>query len=58
MAQEGHDATRMAMSALVALARHVGTSDGPTRKMLLDMVAEDQARAKDLAVLSMSLGGT
>jgi bacterioferritin len=55
MAQEGHDATRMAMSALVALARHVGASDATTRKMLLGIVAEDQARAKDLAALSLTL---
>lgn len=56
MAQEGHDAIRMAMSALVALARHVGAADAATRKILLDMVAEDQARAKDLAALALSLG--
>jgi len=56
MAQEGHDATRMAMSALVALARHVGASDAATRQMLLDIVAEDQARAKDLATLVLALG--
>lgn len=56
MAQEGHDATRMAMSALVALARHIGASDAATRKMLLDIVAEDQARAKDLAALALALG--
>ena len=52
MAQEGHDATRMVMSALVALARFVGTSDGKTRKVLLDIVAEDQARAKELAAIA------
>lgn len=54
MAQEGYDATRMTMSALVSLARFVGPSDGTTRKMLLDIVAEDQARAKDLAALVTS----
>lgn len=51
MAQEGHDAMRMSMSGLVALARFVGPADEVTRKVLLDMVAEDQARAKDLAAL-------
>ena len=56
MAREGHDATRMAMSALVALARHIGNVDADTRKMILDIVAEDQARAKDLAALALSLG--
>jgi bacterioferritin len=56
MAQEGHEATRMAMSALVALARHVGAADASTRKMLLDIVAEDQARAKDLSGLAVTLG--
>jgi bacterioferritin len=52
MAREGHDATRMAMSALVALARFVGAADAATRKMLTDIVAEDQARAKELAVIA------
>jgi bacterioferritin len=56
MAREGHDATRMAMSALVALARHIGGADAVTRKMVLDIVAEDQARAKDLAALALVLG--
>ena len=55
MAQDGYDATRMAMSVLAALARHVGASDIATRKMLLDMVVEDQARAKDLAMLALTL---
>ena len=52
MAREAHDATRLGMSALVALARFVGAADPTTRKMLLDIVAEDQARAKDLALLA------
>ena len=52
MAQEGHDATRMTMAALVALARFVGAADTATRKMLLDIVAEDQARAKELALIA------
>ena len=56
MVHEGHEATRIAMSALVALARHVGASDAATRKMLLDIVAEDQARAKDLTALALTLG--
>ena len=51
MAQEGYDATRMAMSALVSFARFVGAADAATRKLLLDIVAEDQLRAKDLAAL-------
>ena len=56
MAREGHDATRMTMSALVAHARHIGAHDASTRKMLLDIVAEDQTRAKDLAALALALG--
>ena len=55
MAQEGHDAMRMSMSALVSLARFVGASDATTRKMLLDIVAEDQVRARDLAALAAGL---
>ena len=55
MAQEGHDAMRMSMSALVSLARFVGASDAITRKMLLDIVAEDQVRARDLAALAAVL---
>ena len=51
MAQEGHDAMRTSMSALVDLARFVGNADKATRKMLLDIVAEDQSRARDLAAL-------
>ena len=58
MAREGHDATRMAMAALIALARHIGAADATTRKMLLDIVAEDQVRAKDLAALALALGST
>ena len=52
MALEGHDAARTTMSALVALARFVGATDAATRKILLDIVAEDQARAKELAVIA------
>jgi len=55
MAQDGHDAMRMSMSALVSLARFVGASDATTRKMLLDIVAEDQVRARDLAALAAGL---
>jgi bacterioferritin len=55
MAREGADAMRMSMSALVALARFVGAADVTTRKMLLDIVAEDQVRARDLAALASSL---
>jgi bacterioferritin len=55
MAREGHDAMRMSMSALVALARTIGASDAATRKMLLDIVAEDQSRARDLLGLATSL---
>lgn len=56
MAQEGHDAMRTSMAALVALARTVGPADKDTRKMLLDIVAEDQTRARDLAALASQLG--
>jgi bacterioferritin len=55
MAQDGHDAVRMCMSALVALARFVGPADDATRKMLLGILAEDQSRAKDLAALASQL---
>jgi bacterioferritin len=55
MAREGHDAMRMSMSALVSLARFVGPADETTRKMLLDIVAEDQSRARDLAALVSQL---
>ena len=55
MAQEGSDAMRMSMSALVALARFIGASDAATRKMLLDIVAEDQVRARELAALAAGL---
>jgi bacterioferritin len=55
MAQEGHDTLRTSMSALVALARFVGPADERTRKMLLDIVAEDQSRARDLAALTSML---
>ena len=55
MARDGHDAMRRSMSALVSLARSVGASDVATRKMLLDIVAEDQVRARDLAALASSL---
>lgn len=55
MAQDGHDAMRMSMSALVSLARFVGPADADTRKMLLDIVAEDQSRARDLAALASQL---
>lgn len=55
MAREGHEAMRMSMSALVALARFVGAADPTTRKMLVDIVSEDQARAKDLLALAGSL---
>lgn len=55
MAQEGHDALRATMSALVALARRVGAADAMTRKLLLDVVAEDQASAEDLAALALAL---
>jgi hypothetical protein len=55
MAQDGHDAMRMSMAALVSLARFVGPADADTRKMLLDIVAEDQSRARDLAALASQL---
>ena len=55
MAQDGHDTMRTSMSALVALARFVGPADEATRKMLLDIVAEDQSRARDLAALATQL---
>jgi hypothetical protein len=46
---------RMSMSAFVSLARFVGPADADTRKMLLDIVAEDQSRARDLAALASQL---
>lgn len=52
MAQEGVDATRMTMAVLIALARSIGKADMPTRQLLLDIAATDQARAKDLAQLA------
>ena len=55
MAQEGFEATRMGMPALVSLARFVGPRDDVTRQMLLGIVREDQARAKDLATLAAGL---
>jgi bacterioferritin len=55
MAREGSDAMRMSMAALVALARFVGPSDPTTRKMLVDIVAEDQVRARELAELAAQL---
>jgi len=55
MAQDGHDALRMSMAALVSLARFVGPADADTRKMLVDIVAEDQSRARDLAALASQL---
>jgi bacterioferritin len=54
MAQQGHDALRATMSALAALARLVG-SDAATRKLLLDIVADDQASAAELAALASAL---
>jgi len=55
MAHDGHDAMRLSMAALIALARFVGPADEVTRKMLLDIVAEDQSRARDLAAFASQL---
>jgi len=55
MAQDGHDAVRMCMAAFVALARFLGPADDATRKMLLEILAEDQSRAKELAALASQL---
>ena len=55
MAQEGVDAIRMAMSALIMLARSVGSADGLTRQLLIDIATADQSRARDLSQLAAEL---
>jgi len=39
----------------IALARFLGPADDATRKMLLEILAEDQSRAKELAALASQL---
>jgi bacterioferritin len=58
MAQEDLDALRVTDIELTVLMRSLGSSDAVTRRLLLSIIKDDQARARTLGILIASLART